>query len=45
MSIVDILSNDGGGCDPQQYYYHQFELTVTIVPSQTSELKCPNCNG
>ncbi|CAI9767408.1 unnamed protein product [Fraxinus pennsylvanica] len=45
MSSVDIPSNGGGGGDPRQYYCYQCERTVTIAPSPTGELNCPNCNG
>ena len=38
----------GGGVtygNPQQYFCHQCNRTVSITPSSSSELLCPNCNG
>ncbi|KAA8541492.1 hypothetical protein F0562_025455 [Nyssa sinensis] len=35
----------GGGSGPQSYFCYQCNRTVSITPSPTSELLCPNCNG
>lgn len=34
----------GGSSTPQLYFCHQCNRTVSITPSPTSELLCPNCN-
>ncbi|MED6181132.1 hypothetical protein PIB30_016659 [Stylosanthes scabra] len=40
------MSSSGGvtSGNPQQYFCHQCNRTVSIVPSSSSELLCPNCN-
>uniref|UniRef100_A0A5B6ZW55 RING-type E3 ubiquitin transferase n=1 Tax=Davidia involucrata TaxID=16924 RepID=A0A5B6ZW55_DAVIN len=35
----------GGGSGPQLYFCYECNRTVSITPSRTSELLCPNCNG
>ncbi|XP_059645792.1 E3 ubiquitin-protein ligase RING1-like [Cornus florida] len=35
----------GGGSAPQPYFCYQCSRTVSITPSPSSELVCPNCNG
>lgn len=45
MSSVDIPCNGDGDGDPREYYCYQCELILTIAPSPTGELNCPNCNG
>ncbi|KAB5524232.1 hypothetical protein DKX38_021981 [Salix brachista] len=37
------MSSTTGGV-PQLYFCHQCDRTVTITPSPTSALSCPNCN-
>ncbi|KAK9075142.1 hypothetical protein SSX86_003462 [Deinandra increscens subsp. villosa] len=34
----------GGGAAPQLYFCHQCNRTVSITPSASSELLCPNCH-
>ncbi|XP_043715516.1 E3 ubiquitin-protein ligase RING1-like [Telopea speciosissima] len=47
MSFAGISSGTTGGATPesQLYFCHQCNHTVSIRPSTTSDLVCPDCNG
>lgn len=49
MSAPGVSGGRGGGggaaAHPQTYYCYQCDRTVSITPSPTSDLVCPNCNG
>ncbi|KAK7270702.1 hypothetical protein RJT34_26051 [Clitoria ternatea] len=46
-----MSSADGGGGtgvtsgEPRQYFCHQCNRTVSIIPPSSSDLLCPNCHG
>ncbi|KAL5545293.1 hypothetical protein UlMin_009077 [Ulmus minor] len=45
MSSGGNSGHGGGGGAPLLYFCHECNRTVTITPSLTSDLLCPNCNG
>ncbi|KAK1431476.1 hypothetical protein QVD17_07935 [Tagetes erecta] len=45
MSERVYTGGDGAGTAASLYFCHQCNRTVSITPSPSSELICPNCNG
>ncbi|CAJ1952293.1 unnamed protein product [Sphenostylis stenocarpa] len=41
---MSSAGGDGTSGEPRQYFCHQCNDTVTVTPSPSSDLLCPNCN-